>query len=632
MIETDASDLAMSGILNQLEDDGKWHPCAFMSKSFSPAQINYDVHDKEMLAIVKAFQEWEHMLIGSPLSIIVYTDHANLTYFNTTKLLNRRQCRWFDYLSQFDFKIIYRPGNQNGKADALSRRTDPALEEGSGREVSFFKPGQLVLQSGEREVLTTEIVAAIRAQEQPLSASWVKELKEAALEDPEYQRRFKKASGETSVCPCTGNCYCSEYTISREGLLLFKRKIYVPDDIRWQTRVLAQHHDTKVAGHFGRDKTYELVKRNFWFPGLEAFVRKYVSSCDVCQRNKARRHRPYGELQSLEIPYTPWSHITMDFIVELPKVKGYSIIWVVVDRLTKIAHFIPLKTTQAKELAEAFMQFVWKYHGLPINIVSDRDPTFTSKFWMALMKALGVDLSLSTAYHPQTDGQTERINQILEQYLRCFINYYMDNWLELLHFAEFAYNNAEHSATKMTPFYACTGQHPRALLIGNEEIKTPSAAERIKEIEEIQEELRENLIQAQQRAQKNFNKKVKPGPDFRVGDLVLLNARNIKTRRESKKLDQLYRGPCKILQAIGSNAYRLELPPQLQGKMHNVFHVSLLEPYIENSIPERETPPPPPVGDDLDLYEAEAILDSRLKNRKVEYLVQWTGYGLDDRT
>ena len=251
---------------------------------------------------------------------------------------------------------------------------------------------------------------------------------------------------------------------------------------------------------------------------------------------------------------------------------------------------------------------------------------------MALIRALGVDLSLSTAYHPRTDGQTERLNQILEQYLRCYVNYLQDNWLELLHFAEFAYNNAEHSQTKMTPFYACTGQHPRALLVGSEEIKTPNAAEWVKDVEEIQEELRKNLLVAQQRAQRGFNRRVQAGPDFRVGDLVLLNARNINTKRESKKLDNLYRGPCKILQSVGPNAYKLELSPQLAGKMHNVFHVSLLEPYIENSIPERETPPPPPVGDDLEFYEVETILDSRTKHRKVEYLVQWKGYGPDERT
>ena len=141
-------------------------------------------------------------------------------------------------------------------------------------------------------------------------------------------------------------------------LLLFRRKVYIPDDVRWQTRVVKEHHDSKFAGHFERDKTYEMIKRNFWFPGLEAFVRKYVSSCDICQRNKSRRHKPYGELQSLEVPYTPWSHISMDFIVELPKVKGYSIIWVVVDCFSKMAHFIPLKTTQAKELTDTFIQYI----------------------------------------------------------------------------------------------------------------------------------------------------------------------------------------------------------------------------------------------------------------------------------
>ena len=138
------------------------------------------------------------------------------------------------------------------------------------------------------------------------------------MQDPEYQTRFKRASEESSVCSCTGACYCANYSISQHSLLLFKRKIYIPDDVTFKLRIIKEHHDTKIAGHFGRDKTYELIKRNFWFPGLEPFIRKYVSSCDICQRNKARRHKPYGELNSLEVPYTPWSHISMDFIVELP--------------------------------------------------------------------------------------------------------------------------------------------------------------------------------------------------------------------------------------------------------------------------------------------------------------------------
>src|ERR671932_1712412 len=498
--------------------------------------------------------------------------------------------------------------------------------------MSFFKPGQLVLFEGKEKLLDSEQVAALSARKQQMSSAWVKELKEVAVDDLEYQKRLKRATGESSVCPCTGECICEDYTISPVGLLLFRRKVYIPDDVQWQTRVVKEHHNSKFAGHFGQDKTYEMIKRNFWFPGLEAFVRKYVSSCDICQRNKSRRHKPYKELQGLKVPYTLWSHISMDFIIELPKVKGYSIIWVVVDRFSKMAHFIPLKTTQAKELADAFIQYIWKYHGLPISIVSDRDLTFTSRFCMALMRALEVDLSLSTAYHLKTDGQTEIVNQMLEQYLRCFVNYLQDKWIDLLHFAEFAYNNAEHSSTKMSPFYACTGQHPRALLVGNEEIKTSKAAEWVKDMEEIKEELRKNLLVAQQCTQKGFNRKVQAGPEFKIGDLVLLNARNVKTKRESKKLDNLYRGPCKIIKTIGTNAYKLELPPQLQGKMHDVFHVFLLEPYIENSIPERETPPPPPVGDDLDFYEVEEILDSRTRHRKVEYLVHWKGYNPDDRT
>ncbi len=164
-----------------------------------------------------------------------------------------------------------------------------------------------------------------------------------------------------------------------DDLVLYKNRIYIPDSNELKLTVTRQAHDAKVAGHFGRDKTLELLTRNYYWPNLDEWVKTYVRTCDACQRNKTARHKKYGRLQPLEIPYRPWEYISMDFITDLPKVSGYDQIWVVVDRFTKMAHFIPLKNRLAHNLALAFIREVWRLHGLPLGVVSDRDTVFTSK-------------------------------------------------------------------------------------------------------------------------------------------------------------------------------------------------------------------------------------------------------------
>jgi hypothetical protein len=301
-----------------------------------------------------------------------------------------------------------------------------------------------------------------------------------------------------------------------------------------------------------------------------------------------------------------------------------------------MAHFIPLKTRKAEELAEVFIREIWKFHGLPIDIISDRDPVFTSKFWQAVMTLLGIKTALSTAFRPQTDGQSERVNQIIEQFLRIYSNYEQDNWVDLLPLGEFAYNNAEQASTGMTPFYVCTGQHPIAFVEIEGTSNHKDGQEWAEKLESIHADVRLMLTEVQQRMEKYYNRKVGEQPAFKIGDKVMLSAKNLKTKRRSKKLDQLYRGPCTIVRAVGDRAFELSLPPQLQGKMHPVFHVALLEKYIENTIPGRTEPPEPPTGDDLDFYEAAEIVDSkhigRGRGRRVLYLVKWTGYGRDDMT
>ena len=253
--------------------------------------------------------------------------------------------------------------------------------------------------------------------------------------------------------PMSSNWSC------KDGLLLYKGLIYVPETLRMD--MLREHHDAPLAGHCGIARTLELITRNYWFPGINSFVKDYVNSCFLCQQAKIPRHLRHGELASLHVPTTPWKGLTCDLITDLPVSCGMDSILVFVDRMTKMSHFIPCsKTLNAPEFAKLFVSHIVRLHGLPNTIISDRGSIFTSHFWSTLSSILGIDACKSTSFHPQTDGQTERMNQTLEAYLRIFCNYDQDDWFDLLPLAEFAYNNATQESMKMSPFYANYGLHP----------------------------------------------------------------------------------------------------------------------------------------------------------------------------
>jgi hypothetical protein len=323
----------------------------------------------------------------------------------------------------------------------------------------------------------------------------------------------------------------------------------------------------------------------------------------------------------------------MDFVVELPKSgePKYDAICVIVDRFTKMAHYIPCHMKlNVPALANLFLQEIVRLHGIPDSIVSDRDTRFTSHFWSTLCSRLRIKRKLSTSFHPQTDGQTERVNQTMEQYLRSFVNYQQDNWTDFLPLAEFAYNNSKHAATGKTPFFALYGYHPQFAAISHNPHtgEAIDAVERLQLLKQTHDDLVSNLKKAQETQAKYFNANHK-AITFSAGDKVWLKTTNIHTTRPSKKLDFKRLGPFTIDKLVNSQAYRLALPPAM--KIHPTFHVSLLDPYKKSTIPDRTQSPPPPVNiDDPTIYEVEQILDSRLFRRKLQYKVRWLGYGPED--
>ena len=511
----------------------------------------------------------------------------------------------------------------------LSRRWDYAPEGGSSKtELAFFKPGQLDL--GEDHV--PAVIAGVQIQYE-LAGNFVEELLKAALLDEEYANTRDLVKQKAKLVD-------KRFSVTESDLLLYENRYVVPNQLDFKLKILRENHDSKVAGHFGQTRTLLRLRENFYWKGMDEEVRTYVRECDTCQRDKTIQHKKFGLLQPLEIPDRPWQSISMDFIIGLPNSDGNTQIWVVVCRLSKMAHFIALPTqaeVPTRELAKMFAKEVWRLHGLPAEIVSDRDPKFMSHLWQDLMDHLDVQLSMSTTAHAQTDGQTERMNQTLEAYLRHYCSFMQDDWVDLLPLAEYAYNSSVQESTKMSPFFVNYAFQPETQWLKAKEDaawRSPAAELLYSRWISIWTTLKENITAAQERMKKYYDRKAQEAPEMKVGDLVLLSAKNIRGKRPSAKLDSKAQGPFEILEPIGTRAFRLKLPPQWK-KMHDVFHVSLLEPYHQSSIPGRKPPPPPPIViDDEEEWEVDSIAKSRFqkKTKRVEYLTIWKGYSQADAT
>jgi transposase InsO family protein len=415
----------------------------------------------------------------------------------------------------------------------------------------------------------------------------------------------------------------------RNDRLTFRERLYVPNFEPLRLQLLKSHHDNPAAGHPGRAKTLDLLTRGYFWPTMRKDVDRYVANCHTCQRNRTPRHKPYGCLKPLPVPHKPWQDISMDFVTGLPWSDGFDAIYVVVDRLTKMRHFVPCRqTTSAQDLADLFLQGIFRLHGLPKSIVSDRGPQFVAAFWKRMCERLGIERKLSTAYHPETDGQTERVNAVMEQYLRSYVNYQQDDWNQWLALAEFATNNHVSEITNVSPFFANYGFDPR-LELDNE--KPPQgqpdidAQGMVQTMDDIFDHLRTEMARAQLVQAEYADQRRNPAPSFKEGDSVWLNTRNIRTRRPSRKLDHRKIGPFKVLEKIGSHAYRLELPETV--RIHNVFHVSLLSLANEDPYPGQHLPPPPPIEiDGEEEYEVDEILDSKRVCGRLRYLIKRTGY------
>jgi transposase InsO family protein len=585
VLYTDSSEFAHGATLMQDQGRGE-QPVRFYSHKLNAAERNYGAGELELLAVVRALKEFRPYLEGSEFTVL--SDHHNLRYVHTQVPPSKRYARWLEFLQQFAAKIVYVKGSKN-LADALSRRPDHVL-----------------LNALSATSVGDDLVAMIR---------------EAYKSDARYSdQQFVK-----------------QLTFDAERQLYFHQdRIAVPADLQLKQKILHECHDAVTSAHLGLDRTLYAVSRRFWWPRMRKHIEQYVKTCPVCQRIKADRRKPAGLLQPLPVPEVAFESIAMDFVTDLPVCKGFDAVWTVTDRLTKLVHFIPVtKSIGSQELADLFMQHIFRQHGMPRSIVSDRDGRFLNPWWQQFVSGLGTKAQMSTAFHPCTDGQSERTNQTMEQVLRGFVDARQQNWVTLLPMLEFAYNNSVHASYGNTPFYLLYGVHPRAPI--DEALQLPNAAS---PLNDAHAEHRAAVMLAQQLlrdAQKQYaaqyNRR-RRAVQFEKGQLVLLNAKNLSwPEGVSKKLVPKFLGPFKIAAVLGAVNYRLELPSTLQ--VHPVFHVSLLKEWLPSDVqlfPEARDPQnePPPVVPDDNQFTVEALVagPSRIGGGAVQfYKVRWQGYG-----
>jgi hypothetical protein len=416
VLECDASGKGIGVVLMQ-----EGQPLAFTNKQLSERNMGKSIYEKEMLAILHVIDLWCPYLLGKCFQI--KTNHQSLKYFLEQRISSPEQQKWVTKLFGYDYEIIYKKGKDNVVADALSQKYE---DEGSIFSLSFIVP------------------------------DWLQAVRQEWLHDPKSLHLIQQL--QSNAPASLGYSWLHDE-------LRYKGHLYLSKQSKLKSMVLSKLHATPTAGHSGFTKTYDRVKRSFFWDGMKQDIHNFVAECDVCQCNKGETVKSPGTLQPLLIPPAIWRDISMDFITGLPKSRNKSVIMVVVDHLSKYAHFYALQhpfTTST--VAQLFMDQVFKLHGMPHSIVSDRDPTFTSNFWKELFKLQGTQLHLNTTYHPQTDGQMKVVNKCLETYLRCFSSEKKNQWAQWLPLAEWWYNTSYHTTTHMTPFEAVYGQKPPSVL------------------------------------------------------------------------------------------------------------------------------------------------------------------------
>lgn len=537
-------------------------------------------------------QKWRHYLLNN--HFIIKTDQRSLKYLLEQRLNTPIQQQWLPKLLEFDYEIQYRQGKENVAADALSRV--------EGAEVLHMA----------MTVMNCDLMKNI--QEAYAGDNKIKELIEELKEKPNGRKHFSWV----------------------QGVLRRKSKIVVPENIQIKDTILQWLHGSGQGGHSGREVTLQRVKGIFYWKGMSKDIQRYLRSCTVCQQCKYDTAASPGLLQPLPIPEGVWMDISMDFIDGLPNSFGKTVILVVVDRLSKAAHFMGLSHPYtAMSVAQAFLNLVFRLHGFPRSIVSDRDTVFMSEFWQELFRLQGCALNMSTTYHPQSDGKTEVVNRCLETYLRCMCSDKPHLWSRWLPLAEFWYNTNYHTATQTSPYEIVYGQSPPVhlpYLPGESRVQV--VAKCLQDREDMLQLLKFHLVRAQHRMKQAADKH-RSERSFAIGDWVYVKLQPYRqqsvVQRASPKLAPKFYGPYKVLDVRGKVAYKLELP--VSSKIHPVFHVSQLKKAVGTATTSTQLPS---VVHDVVIQEPEYVMERKMVNRNEKaatmVLIKWVGQDVAEAT
>ncbi|KAK8554939.1 hypothetical protein V6N13_016193 [Hibiscus sabdariffa] len=529
-IECDASGVGIGAVLMQEK-----RPIAYFSEKLSGAALNYPVYDKEMYALIRALEIWQHYLL--PKEFVIHTDHEALRYITGQHKLNKRHAKWVEFLESFPYVIHYKKGKENVVADALSRR--------------------YVLLN----CLDSHLIGF----------AYIREL---YGNDPDFCEKF-------NACE---KCAVGKF-YRHDGYLFKENRICIPQG-SMRDILLREAHEGGLMGHFGVTKTLQTLKEHLFWPKMRRDVERFCERCVTCKKAKSKVS-PQGMYLPLPIPDFPWTDISMDFVLGLPRTKtGRDSIFVVVDRFSKMAHFIAChKTDDAVNVANLFFRDVVRLHGIPRSIVSDRDVKFLSHFWRTLWSKLGTKLMFSTTCHPQTDGQTEVVNRVLSTLLRAVIKKNIKTWEDCLPHVEFAYNHVVHSATNMSPFEVVYGYNPTTPLdmlpLPFEQVMNRDGQSKAEFVKKLHQQVKENLEKRTRQYETRANKG-KKRVTFDVGDWVWVHFRKERfPAQRSSKLLPRGDGPFQIVEKVNDNAYKLDLPGEYT--VSATFNISDLTPFYDSA-------------------------------------------------
>jgi transposase InsO family protein/predicted aspartyl protease len=639
-VEPDASGWAVGGVLTQKDQVLGWRPVAFFSTRHAPAECNYDIHDKELLAIVKCIKEWNSELRGLTKPFLILTDHKNLEPFTVKKRLNERQVRWAELLSEFNFKLEHRPGKEATIPDALSRREQDVPQ---GEDDSR-------LAERDQTVLPEQLWISRTGISLPNPFTDDKELADAwnaSIDNDEVGAAYNKAreavvqGQRTFPKDLNLKMAIGECKVSNE-LLYYRDRVWLPQHEPLTTRVIQKVHDSYLGGHPGRDATISLLSRQFYWVGMNADTRRFLRNCHVCGRTTVWRDKKKGLLKPLPIPSRIWSEISLDFITGLvPSAKNSSTVMLVItDRFSKGSMLLEVKEDEwdAEGFAGLFIERYCPIHWIPRAITSDRGVQFVNNFWKRLCELLKIERRLSTAYHPETDGATERRNQEVEAYLRSFVAYNQRDWGTLLPMAQIALDNRPAASTGISPFFLSHGWHPETISLPDnvqhqDENQDPTTRAEVaaRKMQDARDFAEAALASAQQSQEYYANQSRSVPASFKEGDKVWLNLKNISTDRPTKKLDWVHAQYTVTRTFPGSSHfYELNVPTGI----HKKFHVSLLRPAATDPLPtqEQDDPQPPAIiaEDGEEEYGIEKVLYCCSQRQGRGYrrfaYVKWKGY------